>query len=146
MSVLKNATVLRQLREAWDDSNPGKPEAHEEGGFILKADDGSLIVRWWPRGEKDQIEVPEHPGGQFEGMLIVATFHTHPNPLPEYQQEPGLTDIYAVQDDLDLKHAEYEGEYVIAKDMVYRIRPNGMVESLTDLASQLAASSNDRTE
>lgn len=65
-------------------------------------------------------------------MLIVATFHTHPNPEPYYQQEPSLTDIRAVRADADLHHPEYEGELVIAAKQLYRVLPNGLVEGLGD--------------
>lgn len=57
----------------------------------------------------------------------MATFHTHPNPGSDFQQEPSLTDIRAVRNDPDLRHPEYEGEYVIASEWIYRIEKNGDV-------------------
>jgi hypothetical protein len=61
-------------------------------------------------------------------LAIVATFHSHPNPGLEFLQEPSLTDIRAVRDDPHLKHAEYEGEYVIGAEAVHVILKNGEVE------------------
>lgn len=87
-----------------------------------------MLVERWPRGAQNRIIVPGHTGGQRDGMTIVATFHTHPNPPPEFQQEPSLTDIRAVRDDSDLTHADYEGEIVIAAESVYIIRKSGKVE------------------
>ncbi len=130
MSVLSDKGIADELRRAWQESQPGTAGAHEEGGFILRHGDGSFSVARWPHGEQDRIEVPDHSGGRYAGAIIGATFHTHPNPGPEYQQEPSLTDIRAVLADPDLKHAEYEGEYVIAHETVYRICPDGTVEAV----------------
>jgi hypothetical protein len=127
---LDDAGVRRLLRQAWEESRPGTNEAHEEGGFVLRNPDGSLAVERWPRGLQNQIDVPPHPGGNRAGLKIVATFHTHPNPGPGYQQEPSLTDVRAVSEDPDLRHPEYEGEYVIATERLYRILPAGGVEDL----------------
>lgn len=124
-----NAT-RESLLQAWKDSRPGTSEAHEEVGFILQHPDGTLTVERWPGGKLNQIEFPSHLGGMRESKRIVATFHTHPNPGPEFQQEPSLTDIRSVRDDEDLHHAEYEGEYVISSEIVYRIMPDGGVVSL----------------
>jgi hypothetical protein len=136
MSALDDEWICAQLRQAWLDSQPGTEAAHEEGGFIVRADGGALTVEPWPRRGENQITVPPHPGGLFGGKRIVATFHTHPNTGPEYQQEPSLTDIRAVRRDPDLRHAEYEREFVISREVLYRIHPDGTVEdlgSMTDL-------------
>jgi proteasome lid subunit RPN8/RPN11 len=81
--------------------------------------------------------VPRHPGGKRNNLSIVATFHTHPNPGPEFQQEPSLTDIRAVRDDPDLSPPDYEGEYVIASEWIYRIHKNGRVESVGETKAVL---------
>ena len=130
MSVLDNDEIRRQIRRAWEESAPGTTGAHEEGGFVLKAADGSLTVERWPCGIQDRIELPSHVGGQRGGSIIVATFHTHPNFGPDFLQEPSLTDIRAVRDDPNLSHAEYEGEYVVSSQLVFRIRRDGTVEVL----------------
>jgi hypothetical protein len=130
VSVLDDEIIRGLLLRAWRDSEPGTTATHEEGGFVLRNDDGSLDVERWPRGIRNEIVVPPHPGGKRKGLAIVATFHTHPNPGPDFEQEPSLTDIRAVRDDPDLRNVEFEGEYVIAAVQVYRINPNGRVESL----------------
>jgi hypothetical protein len=137
MSVLQNEAVKAELWRAWQESEPGTANAHEEGGFVLLQPDASVTVERWPRGMQDEIELPPHPGGRRGSAVIVATFHTHPNTGPNYLQEPGPTDIRGVTDDPDLRHAEYEGEYVISQDTLYRIWPDGSVESLGDTASLL---------
>lgn len=125
------------MLHAWRDSEPGTDAAHEEGGFILRNADGSLIVERWPQGVQNQILVPLHSAGMRGGLPIIATFHTHPNPGPGFQQEPSLTDIRAVRDDPDLSHADYEGEYVIANQWIYRIQKNGRVESVMEIKAGL---------
>jgi hypothetical protein len=130
VSVLDHDYVRAQLRAAWHGSQPGTSDAHEEGGFVLRNGDGSLIVEWWPRGSQNQILVPHYAAGQRNGLNIAATFHTHPNPGPDYQQEPSLTDIRAVRDDPELHGPEYEGEYVISSAIVFRVLANGEVEEV----------------
>ena len=129
MSVLDDDIIRGLLLQAWQDSQPGTVAAHEEGGFVLRNTDGSLGVERWPQGVQNQILVPPHLDGKRFELSIVATFHTHPNPGPDFQQEPSLTDIRAVRDDPDLSDPEYEGEYVIASEWIYRIRKNGQVEA-----------------
>jgi hypothetical protein len=137
MSALSDMRIVHELRRAWEESNPATADSREQGGFILRHGDGPYLVARWPHGGQDRIEVPEHSGGHFAGAMIVATFHTHPNPGPDYQQEPSLTDIRAVRDDPHLKHTGYEGEYVISQETVYRIHPDGTVELVGDRASVL---------
>lgn len=130
MSVLDDEIIRGLLLQAWQDSQPGTIAAHEEDGFVLRNTDGSLVVERWPRGAHNQIVVPSHPGGKRMELSIVATFHTHPNTGPEYQQEPSLTDIRAVRNDPDLGHPEYEGEFVISSEWIYRIQRNGQVKAV----------------
>lgn len=127
MSVLDDNTIRGLLLLAWQESQPGTSTVHEEGGYVLRRADGTLTVERWPRGVQNEILVPSHQGGTRGGLVIVATFHTHPNPAPDFQQEPSRTDIRAVRDDPDLAHPEYEGEYVISRDHLYLIRKNGTV-------------------
>jgi hypothetical protein len=130
VSVLDDESTRSQLVKAWQESQPGTDDAHEEGGYVLQSADGSLVVQRWPCGEQNEILVPLHAGGKRNNLVIVATFHTHPNPGSEFQQEPSLTDIRAVRDDPELKHPEYEGEYVIAAEWTYRVHKNGRVETI----------------
>ncbi len=139
MSAVDDPEVRRQLRRAWEDSQPGTADAHEEGGFILRLADGRFTIERWPRGAQDEIEVPPHSDGRRGAAVILATFHTHPNPGPTYQQEPSPTDIRAVRLDPDLRHAEYEGEYVIATALVYHLAPDGVVRELGGTPAWLAA-------
>lgn len=138
MSALQNDGVRAELRRAWQESAPGTGAAHEEGGFILLHPDGSLAVERWPRGAGDEIEVPSHQGGRRGGAVIAATFHTHPNTGPDYLQEPSPSDIRGVAEDPDLRHTEYEGEYVISEETLYLIGPDGWVHALGDTAALLS--------
>lgn len=139
VSALNDPAVRSLLREAWQESQPGTDAAHEEGGFVLKRTDGSLTVERWPRGAQNQIALPAHTGSMRDGLRILATFHTHPNPGQEYRQEPGLTDVRGVRDDPDLGGPDYEGEYVIATEQVYLILKSGQVEVVGETAVILNA-------
>jgi hypothetical protein len=130
MSVLGDEGIRDLLRQAWEESSPGSATAHEEGGFVLKAADGSLTGERWPKGLQNEIGVPPHPGGKWNGLVIVATFHTHPNTGPDYLQGPSPTDVLAVRHDPELGHAEYEGEYVISAAAVYLVRRDGTVQNV----------------
>ena len=43
-TLLTDGTIREGLRQAWDDSQPGSPDPHEEGGFILKDASGARPV------------------------------------------------------------------------------------------------------
>jgi hypothetical protein len=57
---------------------------------------------------------------------------------PDYEQEPSLTDIRAVQNDPDLNHPQFEGEYVISTKIVYLIPRDGRVEEIAEARSLLS--------
>jgi hypothetical protein len=138
-SILADPAVREALAEAWVESVPGSLGGHEEGGFVLLASDGRLIVSRWPMGEQDTIRVPAHTGCKLGSREIVASFHTHPNLGPDYLQEPGETDKRGVRDDADLKGSEYVGEFVIANELIYLVTPMGMVREIGERTHLLGA-------
>ncbi|MBI3410105.1 MAG: hypothetical protein HY040_17320 [Planctomycetes bacterium] len=137
MDILADIKIQAELRRAWLESNPGQTEAHEEGGFVLKSNDGTLLVERWAKGTQNEIIVPNHDGGVRAGMPIIATFHTHPNTGVDFQQDPSPTDIRAVHDDPHLGGACYEGEIVISEKKLYRILKDGTVDILGDTKTLL---------
>jgi hypothetical protein len=119
--------IRAALRQAWQDSQPGLPGAHEEGGFVLREPSGKIYVMRWPSGAQNTIVVPPHPGCRIGTDEIIASFHTHPNTGPAFLQEPSETDCRAVRDDPDLKGTAYSGEWIISEATVYLIAPSGQV-------------------
>src|SRR6516165_8699962 len=83
-SDLLNEPVVQQaLEEAWKDSLPGDPvRRHEEGGWIF-IDLGSrnIVLRRAPAGGQTTLNLNLPPN--VPGAVVVATFHTHPNPSAE---------------------------------------------------------------
>ena len=126
-SLLSNLLVRSALEQAWGDSRPGVTGGHEEGGFILRDQDGNLSVTRWSTGAQNSISLPPHPNCQLDGKDIVASFHTHPNTDESYLQEPSETDKRAIREDLDLKGPLYEGEFVISQQIIYLVSPDGFV-------------------
>ena len=131
-AVLANTDVRHALQQAWIDSNPGMTGRHEEGGFVVRDADGSLSVRRLQRGLQDTIQVPLHGNCVFDGLEIVASFHTHPTTGNDYLQEPSETDKRAVRDDPDLKGDEYIGEFVVSQAVIYLVSPAGQVREMDD--------------
>ncbi|NOH01407.1 MAG: DUF4329 domain-containing protein [Chloroflexi bacterium] len=131
-AILSNPNVRHALQQAWTDSNPGRTGGHEEGGFVVRETDGSLSVKRWQKGLQDTIQVPPHGNCLFDGLGIVASFHTHPNTGSDYLQEPSETDKRAVRDDPDLKGEDYVGEFVISQAMIYLVSPAGQVREMDD--------------
>jgi len=127
--IIALSSIRAELRKAWRESKPGHADRIEQGGFIVR-DGGSLKIVRWPEGEGASIVVPAHPQCKFDGLDIVASFHTHPNTGAEYLQEPSETDRRAVRDDPDLKARFYEGELVVARPKVYLITMQGTVLEL----------------
>lgn len=105
---------------------------HEEGGFVIKDQDGNLSVIRWPQGLQDVIDVPPHANCRVDELEIVATLYTHPNTGSDYLQEPSETDNSAVRDDPDLKASEYAGEFVISQAIIYLVTPAGQVREMDD--------------
>ena len=135
VELLADAAVADGLWQAWRDSRPGPSGGHEEGGFILRDDSGTISISRWPIGSTDVIDVPPHAGCRFAGRDIVATFHTHPNTGDDYRQEPSATDRRAIRDDPDLKGAWYHGEFVTAQDLTYAVDPRGDVTVIGSTAA-----------
>ncbi len=130
-ATLLNEPVVRvALKQAWQDSCPGLSGGHEEGGFILRDPEGKLSILRWPKGGQNAIVLPLHPNCKIGEKGIVATFHTHPNTGGGFLQEPSETDRRAVKDDLDLKGAGYEGEFVVSQQTVYLVTPTGQVREM----------------
>jgi hypothetical protein len=130
--VASDPVVLAALKQAWEDSLPGTPGAHEEGGFVVRDAAGRLSVVPWPRGQQSTIGLPLHSNCRVAGNEVFASFHTHPNPGPNFLQEPSETDKRAVRDDPDLKGPDYVGELVVSQQTIYLITPGGQVEVVGD--------------
>jgi hypothetical protein len=130
--ILGDSVVRNALSQAWRDSQPGVSGGHEEGGFIIRNVTGELSVARWPKGDGNTIILPPHHDCKTGEGEIVASFHTHPNTGSDFLQEPSETDKRAVRDDPDLKGDNYVGEFVISRDTIYLISPNGDTSELTD--------------
>ena len=81
--LLNNVLVKQALEEAWVNSQSADPaDRHEEGGWIyMDLNTGELTIRRAPAGQTAQIEIGNPP--LLPGCIIVATFHTHPNPTAQ---------------------------------------------------------------
>ena len=130
--ILQNETVRALLQQSWSESEPGTANAHEEGGFVVRTSTEDFQVIRWPKGTRNEIRVPIHSGCKIGSEEIVASFHTHPNIGKDFLQEPSETDKRAVKNDPDLKGAGYVGEFVISRDTIYLVTPQGQVRELAD--------------
>lgn len=81
--LLEDATVQQALEAAWHDSMPDDPiRRHEEGGWVyMDATSGVLSVQRAPAGGRAVLDLGTPP--IVAGSVVVATFHTHPNPADE---------------------------------------------------------------
>ena len=86
--LLNELVVQEALEEAWKDSLPDDSvRRHEEGGWMyMNVTTGELLVRRAPAGEQTILDVSAPP--QVGGSVVIATFHTHPNPSAE-SWDPG---------------------------------------------------------
>lgn len=76
-------TVQAAFAAAWADSFPDDPALrHEEGGYIY-CDTASrrITVRRTRPGASDRLDLTHPP--VISGSHLVATYHTHPNPIAE---------------------------------------------------------------
>jgi hypothetical protein len=75
--------VLQAMEDAWVSSIPSDPaRRHEEGGWIYAhTTSGELSVRRAGPGAQAGLDLSSPP--IITGCVVVATFHTHPNPTAE---------------------------------------------------------------
>lgn len=78
--LLSEALVRDALDDAWAASDSGVATLrHEEGGwFFMDTANRTISYRWAPVGEQAKIDLNSPP--VVHGSVVVATFHTHPNP------------------------------------------------------------------
>jgi hypothetical protein len=103
--VLSDPYMDKELKKAWNDSNPnalevpqGQPGStkHEQGGWIVwKKRTGRLEVIRVPEGDRDGLGpiVGTRPADNAD-QEVIAWFHTHPNTTAEgYGHDPSPSDI-----------------------------------------------------
>ena len=91
--LLKELVVIDALETAWLDSNVNdSANRHEEGGWVyVDVSNGAIATRRCPAGGKDGISLKT--SFEIPGLVVVATFHTHPNPSAEgWEPGPSLDD------------------------------------------------------
>jgi hypothetical protein len=81
--LLNEPVVQQALDDAWQDSLPADPaRRHEEGGWIfMNPTTREVLSCRAPAGEQSLLDVSAPP--VVAGAVVVATFHTHPNPSAE---------------------------------------------------------------
>ena len=93
--LLGEPLVLQALEQAWKDSNRENPaQRHEEGGWIyIDEDNGNLAVRRASAGGQASLDLSTPP--IVPGAVVIATFHTHPNPSADgWEPGPSSADKY----------------------------------------------------
>src|SRR5262249_317370 len=96
--LLNDANVIQALEDAWTDSLPGKPQQrHEEGGWIyMDTATGAVTSRRAPPGTATAIDLTSPI--IIPGAVVVAVFHTHPNPISEgWDPAPSPSDEHAAR-------------------------------------------------
>jgi hypothetical protein len=80
VDLLKEPVVQQALEDAWLDSLPADPaQRHEEGGWIyMDLATGQILIRRAAAGAQTSLNLNVPP--IIAGAVVVATFHTHPNP------------------------------------------------------------------
>lgn len=83
MELLTRPEVRAALQQSWADSLPSDPaNRHEEGGWIyMDTSTGQISVSRAPSGQQNTVDLHRPP--LVAGSIVVATFHTHPNPTAE---------------------------------------------------------------
>lgn len=91
--LLNDTSVQQALEQAWTDSLPSDPaQRHEEGGWIYTdTTTGAISVLCAPAGAQAVLDLTAPP--LVKGSVVVATFHTHPNPSAEgWYPGPSVSD------------------------------------------------------
>ncbi len=91
--LLDEPVVQQALEQAWNDSLPGNPvQRHEEGGWIYMDNTSRIVlVRRAAVGAQATLDLSTPP--VVPGAVVVATFHTPPNPSVEgWESGPSAAD------------------------------------------------------
>ncbi|MBW3597318.1 MAG: hypothetical protein KY475_08590 [Planctomycetes bacterium] len=91
--LLREPAVQEALEQAWIDSLADDPlRRHEEGGWVyLNTTTGSIGIRRAPVGGQAFLDLSSPP--ILPDAVVVATFHTHPNPSAEgWESGPSTAD------------------------------------------------------
>jgi hypothetical protein len=89
-----NPVVQSAMAQAWTDSQPSDPvNRHEEGGWIyMDTTSGQVHVVRAPAGAGASLNLQNPP--TVPGSVLVAKFHTHPNPTSEgWDPGPSAQDV-----------------------------------------------------
>jgi hypothetical protein len=92
--LLANRIVTEAIERAWADSEAHDPlDRHEEGGWIyMDLTTGAISTRRAPTGGQASIDLSNPP--LIDGSVVVAKFHTHPNPSSEgWNPGPSKADL-----------------------------------------------------
>ena len=122
--------IREAIQWAWEHSQTDNPSLrHEEGGYIVVEEDGTLGVRWWRSGTRSSIIPPKRAGdGSYAGRQVVGEFHTHPNP-PKDEQGRAWSQAPSPLDADGIREENYAGmSYVITDQHIWQISPDGRVE------------------
>lgn len=91
--LLNDPGIQQALEAAWSDSLPSDPaQRHEEGGWVyVDTASGLISVQRAPAGMQAALDLTEPT--IVDGSVVVATFHTHPNPSAEgWHPGPSIED------------------------------------------------------
>ena len=94
--LLKGPVMQQALADAWTDSLPGDPlQRHEEGGWIyMDTATGGIVIRRAPAGTQALLDLQAPV--IVPGCVVVASFHTHPNPSAEgWMSGPSPADTHS---------------------------------------------------
>lgn len=94
LAIIAHHGVRAAMEAAWTDSRPDDPERrHEEGGWVVMSPSTrELRLVRSKGGEQAHIDLSKPPEPE-DDALIVATFHTHPNPVPPFEAGPSRSDL-----------------------------------------------------
>jgi hypothetical protein len=96
--LLQEPIVKQALEQAWRDSLSGDPvQRHEEGGSIYAdMQTGTIEIRIAASGAQTTLDLSNPP--IIPGSVVVATFHTHPNPSSEgWETGPSIDDTHSAE-------------------------------------------------
>ena len=91
--------VIAAFEAAWADSFPDNPALrHEEGGYVYRnPTTGEVVIRRALPGTRLALSLNSPP--LVAGAFLVATYHTHPNPISEGNDpDPSKDDRYWADD------------------------------------------------
>ncbi len=121
--LVSDSNIRTEVMRAWQESMDGQKMVHEQGGWIVKDEQGRLSVQRWPIGSPGSIAPTPQPSN------AMGHFHTHP-----YAADETLIHLPSPRD-IDFTERHHIPGFIVDRQSILRIDPQSPEQYYHDIFS-----------